>query len=383
MRYSWSILLLLVMGASSEGSRVQLKAQSIPTFTSFVQSYKRIYEANSIEYQQRKALYEKRRAAAIKHNNQTNRLWSAGVNKLWDWTDEEIAQLNGRQGRASVTRGGRKLAVVHSSTFLSKNHSALGNSTKIVARTAAASKDWRYLEAGQTVPDQGRCGSCWAIAVSTVLQARVEIHQQKKRTFAVQEMTDCIPNPEECGGKGGCRGATMEMAMEYVFHNGCSQTHETPYQAKDDQCTKSMFSFSGGGIALGMTGWDKLPENEYEPLLLALQDGPVGVSVAANEWNMYAVGIFDRCSKDAIVNHAVAMFGYGHENGVKYWTIQNSWGTGWGEKGYMRLLRHDASNPWCGVDSQPEVGTGCIGGPPEVWVCGMCGIQYDSVVPYF
>lgn len=385
MRYFYSLLLF---GVAVEGSRIQLKAQSIPTFASFVQSYKRLYEANSSEYNQRRALYEKRRATAISHNEQANRLWSAGVNKLWDWTDEELAQLNGRRGHASVTRGG-KLAAVHASTFMSKSNSPSENSTKMTAKKAATSKDWKHLEVGQRVPDQGMCGSCWAIAVSTVLQAHVEIHKQKTRTFAVQEMNDCIPNPDECGGKGGCRGATMEMAMDYVFLNGCAEAHETPYEAQDGQCMKTLgwLVGGGGGLAFGMTGWEKLPENEYDPLLQALQDGPVGVSVAASEWNMYAVGIFDRCSKDAVVNHAVAMFGYGQENGVKYWTIQNSWGTEWGENGYMRLLRHDESDivrdTWCGVDKEPEVGTGCKGGPPEVWVCGMCGVLYDSVIPYF
>jgi len=383
------LLGLVLSGLAVEGFLIVLEAPSIPTFTSFVQTYKRTYKAGSAVYKQRQALYEARRAEALQHNQGASRLWNSGVNKFWDWTDEEFSQLNGRHGRSTMNRGGGgKLAVVHASTFLSKNQSVPDNSTIMTAKTAPASKDWTHLEASKTIPDQGSCGSCWAVASATVLQAHAEIYTQKTRTFAVQEMVNCIPNPQECGGQGGCRGATMELAMDYTLKNGCTQSHETPYEAKDLNCTKpSPFAMSSrssnGGGAFGMTGWEKLAENKYEPLLLALQDGPVGVSVAASDWYKYFNGIFDGCVKDAIVNHAVAMVAYGEEKGVKYWTIQNSWGEFWGEQGNMRLLRHEDEKAWCGIDNKPQDGSGCKGGPPEVTVCGMCGILYDSVVPHF
>jgi len=50
------------------------------------------------------------------------------------------------------------------------------------------------------------------------------------------------------------------------------------------------------------------------PLMTAVTDGPVAVSVAANDWGMYEKGIFDNCPKDAIVNHAVLLHGYGRTN---------------------------------------------------------------------
>merc|ERR1719321_98370 len=115
--------------------------------------------------------------------------------------------------------GGGKLAIVHASKFLAKNHSVVDNSTVMTAKTAPASKEWMHLDCQKTIPDQGMCGSCWAVAASTVLQAHAEIYTSKTRTFSVQEMVECIANPQECGGQGGCKGATMELAMDYVFKN--------------------------------------------------------------------------------------------------------------------------------------------------------------------
>ncbi|CAJ1414286.1 unnamed protein product, partial [Effrenium voratum] len=141
-----------------------------------------------------------------------------------------------------------------------------------------------------------------------------------------------------------------------------------------------------GFQTLRMRGWERLPENKYEPLMRALVfRGPVAVSVSATGWEMYLEGVFGDCSKDAVIDHAVTLIGYGKDaaRDMKYWTIQNSWGSSFGEEGKIRLHRQDDEDQYCGVDRQPQLGTACEGGPAEVRVCGMCGILYDSVVPIF
>jgi len=138
-----------------------------------------------------------------------------------------------------------------------------------------------------------------------------------------------------------------------------------------------------GAAAFGMTGWETLPKNEYEPLARALTErGPVAVSVAADSWFAYESGVFNGCPKDAIIDHAVTAVGFGTDNTVKYWEIQNSWGADWGEAGHIRIQRHE-EDTYCGTNNKPEVGVACKGDSAPVPVCGMCGILFDSVVPHF
>merc|ERR1740130_1400209 len=67
---------------------------------------------------------------------------------------------------------------------------------------------------------------------------------------------------------------------------------------------------------------------------------------------------------------------------MKYWLLQNSWGTRWGRGGLIQLIRHDDEDSWCGNDSRPQDGSACDGEADQnVTVCGSCGILYDPVVP--
>jgi hypothetical protein len=66
-------------------------------------------------------------------------------------------------------------------------------------------------------------------------------------------------------------------------------------------------------------------------LLDNLAQGPVAVAVDANNWAFYKSGIFENCGGQ--VNHSVLVVGVTDT----YWKVKNSWGTGWGESGYIRL----------------------------------------------
>jgi len=208
--------------------------------------------------------------------------------------------------------------------------------------------------------------------------------------------------------------------MNYFVDNGLATESSTPYKGSDGTCKTSapvIYLSSAPAslisvddeysaeeleemIAIGVhpakqetknqvpifKAWERLPENEYLPLLRAVANhGPAVISVGAEGWSLYGKGVFDGCSKDSTIDHAVVLIGYGtdKEKGQKFFLIKNSWGNTWGEDGNIRLLRHEGDRDYCGTDYAPKDGTACDNGPSTVPVCGMCGILYDVVVPHF
>jgi len=373
MVLGFKVTLNLALFGVTSSSRT---TQSLPSFDSFIQKYERSYEHDSAEYHERRAVYEKNRATAQEQNSRSDKMWTAGVNKLWDWTEAEYSKLLGWDSSVRPEGHSSHASVRPHQTFLQQQ----GELPK--------EKLWSNLAMSKQVKNQGGCGSCWAVAASTTLEAHYEIYSGKFRTFSVQQMVSCTPNPRECGGKGGCSGATAELAMEWVLKHGLADETAVPYTATDSACTASNATKTNGTMEMaatsfGMTGWETLPINKYEPLVRALYErGPVVVSAAANTWGTYDSGIFNGCEKDSVVNHAVTAIGYGEEKGTKYWLIQNSWGEDWGEEGHIRMQRH-SEEAYCGMNNDPQAGVACKGETDPVPVCGMCGILFDSVVPHF
>lgn len=74
-------------------------------------------------------------------------------------------------------------------------------------------------------------------------------------------------------------------------------------------------------------------------MIIALQSKPVSVAVDASTWSLYSSGILRICGNN--VNHGVLLVGV-DDNA---WKIKNSWGTNWGENGYIRIAKGNT----CGV----------------------------------
>jgi len=349
-------------------------------FDEYMLKFGRQYAKGSAEYSTRRALFERRSASVTAHNARQDRRWVAEVGMFADRTDPERAMFRGwRRTPETATHGG----VIRSS--FSSGSSLL--ETSAMPTTA----DWRFLETSNMIIDQSACGSCWAATTASVIEAHYEIHHGKARKFSVQEILACTPNPKECGGQGGCQGATVELGVDWVLKNGVNDDETVPYEAADTVCPRDLNpntlikSQSGGDRSgMGLAGWQTLPKNEGKPLAKALVEyGPVAISVAADTWHEYGGGIFDGCDKDVIIDHAVTLYGYGEDNGARYWLIRNTWGPDWGEDGYIRMKRHGDNENYCGTDHDNQQGVGCKGDPSTIKVCGMCGMFADSVVPHF
>jgi len=355
---------LLVIEAT--GARTASHSEAY-AYDEFRRTYRQ--QSDAVGVSERRQLFLKSKAEIEQHNS-AGKSWTETVNKFTDYTLAEKQQLLGYRRSGHSSQGDRV-----SSSFL--------ETTKIVRKEKLAdAMDWgsQGLASGQFHRNQGSCGSCWAVAAVGAIEMHAELqHPGNATLLSAEQMIDCTPNPQHCGGSGGCHGATAELAFEYVKTKGIALNTDYPIDNRDDHCFDSDSTMSAR-----VDNWIRLPENELEPLLETIATvGPVVVSLDASPWFSYNGGVFAGCQEDAIVNHAVLLTGYGVDDktGQKYWRIRNSWGKEWGEEGHIRLLRHDNTGDYCGVDSKPQDGVGCDGGPETLPVCGMCGVLSDTSYP--
>eukprot|EP00746_Dinoflagellata_sp_MGD_P158025 gnl/MRDRNA2_/MRDRNA2_86369_c0_seq15.p1 gnl/MRDRNA2_/MRDRNA2_86369_c0~~gnl/MRDRNA2_/MRDRNA2_86369_c0_seq15.p1 ORF type:complete len:436 (+),score=99.71 gnl/MRDRNA2_/MRDRNA2_86369_c0_seq15:66-1373(+) len=341
------------------------------SFAEFRKQFSRAYEPGQPEFIKRQKIFKKNLQYLIQHNEGPVKTYMVGINKFMDYSEDEFQKLLGYKRTKSVG------AV----SFLEGAIPQWNDTIKAVA--LPNDHDWRtkLTRSQHWFQDQGACGSCWATAAVACLQGHLEIKHGISDLLSTQALVSCTPNPRHCGGTGGCQGATAELAFEYIANQGIPADSKWPYMSftgANGKCTPSLAQMTHAKIDHHVV----LPENKGEPLLQALyQEGPVVVSVDASTWNFYSGGVFSGCDKNAIINHAVVAEGFGEQSGHKYYLIKNSWGADWGEKGYIRLMRFDDDEAHCGIDTKPEEGTACDGGPSQVRVCGMCGVLYDSTYP--
>ena len=186
------------------------------------------------------------------------------------------------------------------------------------------------------------------------MESALAISTGKLLTLSPQNLISCVRNPDQCGGKGGCEGATAELGLAYVKEHGLSTERGLPICRKDASCKQTT-------AAATINGTVKVKSNDARQLMLALvQHGPVAISAAAKMWNFYSGGVFDssplekHCDFD--IDHAVQLVGYGYDDSLKktYWTVRNSWGSEIREGGYIRLLREPLNETRCGVDPTPS-----------------------------
>jgi C1A family cysteine protease len=200
--------------------------------------------------------------------------------------------------------------------------------------------DWAKLGIVTSVKDQGLCGSCWAFAAVGAVESLLSKSNKKYKNIDLseKELVGCSVDYD------GCLGGWMDNAFDYIELEGIVIESLYPYTDKSSTCKvpekqnlrekKDFFTIRG---RISFAGCDSLT--------LALLGSPVSVAVDASNWSQYSSGVLNDCGSS--VNHGVLLVG----GNPSYWRIKNSWGTDWGENGYIRIL----SKETCGICSYPSV----------------------------
>lgn len=271
-----------------------------------------------------------------KHNSNSNQSFHIGVNNFSDLTHSEFMQRHG--GCYKIPEE----AIIDNSTVRSTG------STYLPALNAniPASIDWRTLGAVTPIKNQGQCGSCWAFSTSGSLEGQTFRKTGKLVQISEQNLVDCARN---CFA---CRGCWMDTAFQYIRDNrGIDSEQGYPYYARPLGYCYYNINYK----VAEDTGFVDLPSGDEQALMTAVATiGPISVAIDATKpsFMSYRSGVYIEpyCGNTLrALDHAVLVVGYGHDeiSGLDYWLVKNSWGTYWGEQGYIRMARN--RNNQCGV----------------------------------
>lgn len=250
--------------------------------------------------------------------------YTMGVNRFADLTNKEFV---------SMMNGWRKQNGTSGSTYLSPN----------VAFSVPDSVDWRDKGYVTPVKDQKQCGSCWAFSSTGSLEGQTFRKTGKLVSLSEQNLVDCSTKY----GNEGCNGGLMDNAFTYVkANNGIDTEASYPYEARDGTCR-----YKPDSKGASDTGFTDIPSGDEEKLKEAIATvGPISVAIDASHtsFQLYKKGVYDEpdCSSQSL-DHGVLAVGYGTKDGKDYYIVKNSWGTVWGDEGYIYMSRNKDNQ--CGI----------------------------------
>ena len=135
-------------------------------------------------------------------------------------------------------------------------------------------------------------------------------------------------------GSAGCGGGWTETAYAYVKNSGgLEQEKDYPYTTALYQGITGTCTDTPSKFVIGITGYTTIT-GETNMASYVKSTGPLSVCVDAMTWNTYKGGIMSNCGKQ--IDHCVQAVGVDDSTGG-YWKVRNSWGTSWGESGFIRL----------------------------------------------
>jgi C1A family cysteine protease len=223
--------------------------------------------------------------------------------------------------------------------------------------TLAGSIDWRTKGAVTPVKDQGQCGSCWSFSATGAMEGAYKNKYGVLQSFSEQNFVDC-DNRANGGSDLGCNGGLMDSAFSWAKKNGgiCTEAGY-PYVSGTTKTAGTCQKTCSKVANSAPISYVDVQINSDSAMMSALNLNPVSVAIEADtrEFQLYKSGVFTAaCGTN--LDHGVLAVGYGTEGTQDYYLVKNSWGTSWGDQGYIKMAK--------GI-SQKQGQCGILSGPPS------------------
>jgi len=224
-----------------------------------------------------------------------------------------------------------------------------------------ATMDWRTGGCVTPVKDQGSCGSCWTFATTETTETAYCQATGTLLTLSEQQLVDC------CTVYNGCNGGNYPKAWEYITENGQMLESDYPYVAADGVCSynasqaKVTIPAIDGNSSTSIGNYLIRNYGTPEEIMAGVSIRPAAIAVNASglRFQTYETGVLNNCTNTQL-NHAIAMDGYDSTASVPYYQVRNSWGSSWGDNGYILLgMTEGNAKGNCGVQQDvdyPNIG---------------------------
>jgi len=308
-------VLVVLLGVTVALSNVEYQA----AFTRWMQTHKKSYHHD--EFQTRFNTF-KANLDFVNSHNAANKSFAVAMNKFGDLNIAEFSKIYlGTRFTAPVLNDGDLTA----------------------PQDLPAQWDWRPKGAVTHIKNQGQCGSCWSFSTTGSTEGCHFLSKKKLVALSEQNLMDCSTSQ----GNQGCEGGLMTQAMDYIIQNkGIDTEASYPYTAQDG--TSCNYKAANSGATL--TSYVNVNQGDENDLQAKVHIGPTSVAIDASHssFQFYSSGVYSEpdCSTSQL-DHGVLAIGWGVYQKTDYWLVKNSWGTDWGQQGYIWMSRN-ADNQ-CGI----------------------------------